>query len=222
MSTQDSRPGTGSSKRGRFITIEGVEGVGKSTNLTYTADYLRGRGLKVVETREPGGTPVAEAIRNVLLEPDAVGMSDLCELLLVFAARASHLDRLIRPALERGEWVVCDRFTDATFAYQGGGRGLRIDTIAQLERLVQGDMRPDLTILLDASLEVAQDRRRLRGSTDRFEAEAAAFFMRVQDAYRSLARAEPERIRQVDAGQPLAAVQTKIAEELARFIELVS
>lgn len=222
MNMQISRSGTGNGKRGRFITIEGVEGVGKSTNLTYTADYLRGRGLKVVATREPGGTPVAEAIRNLLLEPDAVGMSDLCELLLVFAARASHLDKLIRPALERGEWVVCDRFTDATFAYQGGGRGLRPDTIAELERLVQGEMRPDLTILLDASLEVAQDRRRLRGITDRFEAEAAAFFLRVQDAYRALARAEPERIRRVDAGQPLAAVQAKIAEELERFVELMS
>ncbi len=146
-------------------------------------------------------------------------MSDLCELLLVFAARASHISKLIKPALERGDWVVCDRFTDATFAYQGGGRGLSQSTIAQLERLVQGELRPDLTILLDASLEIAQDRRRARGITDRFEAEAAAFFLRVQDAYRALARAEPERIKRIDAGRPLATVQADIGVAIERFME---
>ena len=208
----------GEAQRGRLITIEGIEGVGKSTQVAFIADYLHQRGKTVLTTREPGGTPVAERIREVLLNPENGAVSDTCELLLMFAARAAHLDELIVPALARGDWIVCDRFTDASYAYQGGGRGLPDQAIAGLERLVQDSLKPDLTILLDASLEVTAKRRHDRGLTDRFEAEETAFFRRVQQKYRDIAVAEPGRVRLVDASKDIETVQGQLAGILNEFI----
>lgn len=203
---------------GRFITIEGIEGVGKSTNVEYVADYFRSRGDTVTVTREPGGTVLAERIRGLILDTPRAGLSDTGELLLMFAARAEHLHALIQPALERGETVVCDRFTDATFAYQGGGRGMDTRRIDALRVLVQGDLQPDLTILLDADLEVSQARVASRGDAkDRFEQEQGAFFARVRAAYLALAAAEPARIKRVDAGRSLAAVRDQVNDILEEF-----
>ena len=206
-------------RRGCFITVEGTEGVGKSTNLAYVADRLRARGLRVVATREPGGTPLAERIRELLLGEVPGGVPAEAELLLMFAARASHLRDLIRPALERGDWVVCDRFTDATYAYQGAGRCLDDGLIATLETAVQRELRPDLTLLLDADPQVTTARRDSRGQRDRFEREQDAFFARVRNRYLERAAAEPERIRRIDAGQALPAVQAQLAEVLDKFLE---
>ncbi|WP_458526380.1 dTMP kinase [Onishia taeanensis] len=208
--------------RGRFITLEGGEGVGKTTNVELVCRTLRARGIEVVHTREPGGTSRAEAIRGLLLDPDIDEPLDAdAELLLVFAARAQHLARCIRPALERGAWVVCDRFTDATFAYQGGGRGLDGSRIATLERLVQGELTPDLTLLLDMPADAAQRRLASRidgegGQRDRFERERLDFFTRVREAYLARAEAAPERVAIIDAGQSLASVQASILAELER------
>lgn len=199
---------------GRFITLEGIEGVGKSTNLEFVADWLRERGHQVVVTREPGGTPLAERLRELLLAGDG-RVPALAELLLMFAARHSHLQELIEPALARGDWVLCDRFTDASFAYQGGGRGLDASLIATLETAVQGSRRPDLTLLLDAPPAATLTRRAGRGGDDRFERENAAFFARVRDAYLARAAAEPARIATVDASQALPQVQADIAGVLA-------
>ena len=206
--------------RGRFITLEGGEGVGKSTNLARVVAWLEARGLEVVQTREPGGTPRAEAIRRLLLDPDVEEPLDVdAELLLVFAARAQHLARVIRPALERGAWVVCDRFTDATFAYQGGGRGIDPARIAELERFVQRGLAPDLTLLLDMPIEAARERVALRGETpDRFERERGEFFSAVRQAYLARAAAAPERIAVVDASRPLAAVGEQIDALLAQRV----
>lgn len=204
---------------GRFITVEGIEGTGKSTNIDFIHSELRAAGRDVVLTREPGGTPLGEAIRGLLLDPDYAGMDPRCELQLVFAARAEHLARVIRPALARGQWVLCDRFTDATYAYQGGGRGLESAVIAALETLVQGDFRPDLTLLLDVPVEVGLARAGRRGAPDRFEQEQAAFFERVRACYLDMARQQPARYRVIDAGQPLAAVQRGIAGVLAGFLQ---
>lgn len=206
-------------KKGKFITIEGVEGVGKSTNVGFVATYLREHGQTVLATREPGGTPVAEQIREVLLHSPDGSVSDVCELLLMFAARASHLEELIIPALDRGEWVVCDRFTDASYAYQGGGRGLPDEDIAALEALVQGQLRPDLTLLLNTSREVTTERRAARGVTDRFEAEQNAFFDRVQAKYCERAAEEPTRMKLIDASGNLADVQQRLAAEVDLFID---
>ncbi len=203
---------------GKFITIEGTEGVGKSTNLTYVHDWLKKRGVEVVVTREPGGTPLAEEIRTLLLAKREEPVDETAELLLVFAARAQHLQQTIKPALARGAWVLCDRFTDATYAYQGGGRGLDVATIAQLEQLVQGDLRPDLTLVLDIEVELGLQRARQRAELDRFESEAVAFFERVREVYRSLAQAAPERYAVVDAGQPLSAVQRDIDRLLGALL----
>ena len=210
-----------SRSKGRFITVEGVEGVGKSTNVAFVADWLRGRGYRVVITREPGGTPVAEGIRDLLLAEDLAGMSDTCELLLMFAARASHIAEVIRPALATGQWVVCDRFTDATYAYQGAGRGVDRQAIAALEQLVQRELRPDLTILLEAPQSVTGERRRNRGVEDRFEGEDPAFHERVQGAYTEIAVAEPERVKRVDASRSLAAVQAEIGDTLQHFLDKI-
>ncbi len=201
---------------GRFITVEGIEGVGKSTNLSFVANELRRAGHAVVESREPGGTALGERIRDLLLSPDT-RIAPLTELLLMFAARAAHLDEVIRPALLSGKWVVCDRFTDASHAYQGGGRGLPAATIDTLASLVQGDLRPDLTLLLDAPLKVAEERQAGRGHRDRFEQESLAFFGRVQKAYLDLAAREPGRVRLIDAGRPLAVVQDDIRRVLAEL-----
>lgn len=200
--------------QGKFITVEGIEGVGKSTNIDFIASYLRGQGKTVITTREPGGTAVAEQIRGVLLNTEKGTVSDVCELLLMFAARASHLRDLIVPALEKGDWIVCDRFTDASYAYQGGGRGLSDEHIGQLQSLVQGALMPDLTLFLDASLEVTEQRRRDRGLSDRFELEETDFFKRVQSKYRELARKDTQRIKLIDAEKSLDNVQQQIARVL--------
>ena len=211
--------------RGRFITLEGGEGVGKSTNLVMVAEYLESRGLEVVRTREPGGTPRAEAIRELLLDPTSQEpLDDDAELLLVFAARAQHLARVVRPALERGAWVVCDRFTDATFAYQGGGRGLDKARIGELETFVQQGLTPDLTLLLD--MPMAASRRRLEGrldrdggQRDRFERERGDFFEAVRDAYLERAAAAPERVQVINADQSLDAVRRDLRTVLERCLE---
>ena len=203
---------------GKFITIEGTEGVGKSTNLAYVHEWLTNRGVDVMVTREPGGTPLAEEIRTLLLAKRDEAVDETAELLLVFAARAQHLQQVIKPALARGAWVLCDRFTDATYAYQGGGRGLDVATIAQLEQLVQGDLRPDLTLVLDIDVELGLQRARQRAELDRFESEAVAFFERVRAAYRALAETSPARYAVVNAGQPLVAVQQDIDRVLQALL----
>lgn len=204
---------------GRFITVEGGEGVGKSTNLAFVQRYLQQQGVCLNTTREPGGTPLAESVRELLLAPRDEAVDPDCELLLVFAARAQHLNTHILPALQRGEWVLCDRFTDATFAYQGGGRGLSVERIADLERLVQGALRPDLTLLLDVPVAIGMERARQRGELDRFEQEQLGFFERVRTAYLARAAAEPERFCVIDASLPLAQVQMQIAQILQRYCQ---
>jgi dTMP kinase len=197
---------------GKFITVEGIEGVGKSTNMAFIHRQLQAAGWDVLVTREPGGTPLAEAIRTLLLDPAFTGMDMLCELQLMFAARAEHLAKVIRPALAAGRWVLCDRFTDATYAYQGGGRGVDAAVIARLEDLVQGGFRPDLTLLLDVPVELGLSRARQRGELDRFEQEEIEFFERVRQAYLDMARRHPGRYRIIDASQSLEAVQQLIRE----------
>ncbi len=208
--------------RGRFITVEGGEGVGKSTNIMLLQTLLAERGIPSRLTREPGGTVLGESLRGLLLQPDGVPPSDLSELLLMFAARAQHLAEVIEPSLARGDWVICDRFTDATFAYQGGGRAMDVSVIAQLESLVQGDLRPDATVLLDAPAEVGMARARGRGELDRFEREDVAFFERVRAAYLARAEAEPERFHVVDAARPLADVQQQVAQIAEHLLERAS
>ncbi|HMM76886.1 MAG TPA: dTMP kinase [Gammaproteobacteria bacterium] len=201
--------------KGRFITLEGIEGVGKTTQLAEVAAALRARGLEVVETREPGGTALGEGIRALLLDKALPAMAPLTELLLVFAARAEHVEKVIRPALAAGRWVVCDRFTDATYAYQGGGRGLPQASIATLEALVQRGLEPDLSLLFDAPVEIALGRAKSRGGDDRFEAERAEFFARVREAYRERARAAPARFRIIDATRDAAAIGAELRALLA-------
>jgi dTMP kinase len=197
-------------ERGKFITVEGVEGVGKSTNIDFLSGLIEARGFEVLKTREPGGTPMAERIREMLLEHAAEDLPDTAELLLFFAARSLHISNKIRPALRAGTWVVCDRFTDASRAYQGAGRGLDMVKINTLADWVQEDLRPDLTLLLDAPAEVGMQRAEQRGAADRLESEQGDFYRRVREGYLALAAAEPERFRIVDAGQPLQAVQAEI------------
>jgi dTMP kinase len=207
--------------KGRFITVEGGEGVGKTTQLAGIHEFLADRGLECVMTREPGGTPRAERIRELLLTPTQEPMPPICELLLMFAARATHLENVIKPALERGAWVVSDRFTDATYAYQGAARGMSMADIAVLEQLVQQTLRPDLTLLLDAPVEQALQRARRRNEgqqTDRFELERATFFERVRRAYLARAEREPQRIRIIDASQPLAEVSATVRATLQTFL----
>jgi len=207
---------------GFFITLEGIEGLGKSTNLEFIAAICQQAGHEVVVTREPGGTPAAEAIREFILQRSHEELSDLAELMLMFAARAEHLNGLIRPALARGATVICDRFSDASFAYQGGGRGLPMTSIAALRDLVQDDLRPDLTILLDAPLEVSAARMAARDYQDRFEQEKLEFFGRVKQAYLDIARQEPGRVKIVDADQPLEQVQKTINQLLQQHIFNIS
>ena len=196
---------------GRFITLEGVDGAGKSTHLGFVADRLRARGHEVVVTREPGGTPLGETLRELLLHRD---MDPGTELLLMFAARQQHLAELIQPALARGAWVVSDRFTDASYAYQCGGRGLDLSRVAALESWVQQGFAPDLTLLFDVPAEVAETRRAAARTADRFEREADSFFNRVRRAYLARADAEPGRIRVLDARQSIAELQAAIARLL--------
>lgn len=196
--------------RGRFITLEGGEGAGKTSNLNVITQRLRERGIDYVVTREPGGTPLAEDIRALLLRHHDERMCEMTELLLIFAARAQHIDQVIRPALEAGKWVVSDRFTDATYAYQGGGRGLNELTIASLESLVQGGLRPDLTLILDLPPDIGLERARKRASLDRFEQEKLEFFDRVRTSYRQRAAAEPVRCVLIDASRTLDQVQSDV------------
>lgn len=203
---------------GLFITLEGPEGAGKSTNRDYLADRLRARGLPVLLTREPGGTPLAEHIRELLLAPCAEPMSADTELLLMFAARAQHLERVIRPALRQGMVVLCDRFTDATYAYQGGGRGLASERIAILEDFVQGALRPDLILVFDLPVEIGLRRAAERGRLDRFEQEDRKFFEAVRSTYLQRAATSP-RYRVIDASQPLADVQQALDRLLPDLLE---
>jgi dTMP kinase len=206
------------SKRGFFLVLEGGEGTGKSTNLAFIHDYLHCKGVPFSTSREPGGTVIAEKVRTLLLEKNSEPMAPLTELLLVFAARAQHLEQKILPVLQRGEWMVCDRFTDATYAYQGGGRGLDRQAIATLENLVQGNLRPDLVIVLDAPLEISKQRAESRGEKDRIESESDAFHQRVRDAYLQRAAADPSRYAVVDASRPLALVQADLASVLDALV----
>jgi dTMP kinase len=201
------------SKRGAFITLEGGEGVGKSTNLAFVAEYLRSHGADVVTTREPGGTPLGETIRGWVLDGNHGTLSAEVEALLMFAARARHLESVIRPALAAGRWVVCDRFTDATFAYQGSGRGAERQLLHALEAGVQRGLQPDLTLLLDAPLDVGRRRIAAR-KLDHFEREEQPFFERVRRGYLDRAKLHPERIRVVDAAGALDGVQRAIAAEI--------
>ncbi|MDH5784923.1 MAG: dTMP kinase [Chromatiales bacterium] len=205
--------------RGRFITLEGSEGSGKSTNLEYIYQRLKTEGLEVVLTREPGGTPLAEAIRELLLDKRNHTMVSDTELLLMFAARAQHLHELIIPSLNQGKWVLCDRFTDATYAYQGAGRGICHDRIAQLERWVQGELRPDLTFFLDLPVAQGLARAGERAELDRFEREEIDFFERVRQGYLACADAEPARYRVVDASPALPDVQAQLDRIIDDYLQ---
>jgi len=204
--------------RGKFITLEGGEGVGKNNNLTFIKDYLQHHNIPVVVTREPGGTVLAEKIRHLLLDKDSEIISEQAELLMIFAARAQHIKHVIEPALTQGAWVLCDRFTDATYAYQGGGRNMRISTIEWLESLVQGNLRPDLTLLLDAPVEIGIERARKRAAFDRFESEKASFFEHVRRAYLLQAELYPERIKVIKANQSLSDVQRSIVDVIRTLL----
>ncbi len=205
--------------RGRFITFEGTEGVGKSTQMKNAAQTLESLGIDYLVTREPGGTPMAETIREVLLAPRAESVHEMTELLLMFAARAQHLHTRILPALDAGQWVLCDRFTDATFAYQGGGRGVSKERIAVLESLVQGDVRPDHVILLDAPVETGMSRAKHRGELDRFEQEDIEFFQRIRDSYLERATASPAQYHIVNAALPLEQVSASVAALLTALVK---
>jgi len=205
---------------GKFITFEGGEGVGKSTNIQWCAEWLAEQGIEAVVTREPGGTPIAELIRNKLLKAHhSEPMTPMAELLLMFAARNQHIEQVIKPALERGAWVLCDRFTDSTVAYQGFGRGLDLAVIDQLKALAQGSLEPDCTFLLDAPIEVGMSRARGRSEqtgeeTDRFETEAMAFFERVRDGFQTLA-ATHSRFVVIDVNEALETVQTELSVRMS-------
>ena len=203
--------------KGKFITLEGGEASGKSTNIQFISKWLTERKISHVLTHEPGGTPFAESIRQLLLikQPEPVAVDT--ELLLMFASRAQHIAQVVKPALESGKWVICSRFTDSSYAYQGGGRGVSMEKIAQLERLVQGDLQPDLTILLDVPVEIALERARQRGELDRIEAEDLAFFERVRATYLERAKAFPERFRIIQT-QTFDQVHQQLADLLCEQI----
>ena len=202
--------------QGRFITIEGVEGVGKSTNIALVKSLLEERGYEVLLTREPGGTPTGERIREILLDKNEQAMTAMTELLLVFAARSQHVSQVIRPALAAGQWVISDRFTDSSYAYQGGGRELGIEIVAALEAQVLADFRPDLTIVLDVDIATGLERATREAEADRFESEQASFFQRVRETFLTLA--EADRYRVIDAGQPIEQVQVDLTEVIVEFI----
>jgi dTMP kinase len=208
---------------GRFITLEGIEGAGKSTLARHVGEWLSARGIRVCLTREPGGTVLAERVRNIVLECGEETLTPVTETLLMFAARAIHIETLIRPALARGEWVVCDRFTDATRAYQAGGRGVSRALIEELAQAVHPTLAPDCTLLLDVPVALGLARSKNRSGpvpTDRFEAESAVFFERVRAAYLELAMREPKRFRIIDASLPLEGVGKQIAATLAPLLDL--
>jgi dTMP kinase len=205
--------------RGKFITLEGGEGAGKSSNIPFIETYLRERGIELLMTREPGGTALSERIRTILLDKQEQQMTSDTELLLMFAARAQHLEQVILPALETGQWVICDRFTDATYAYQGGGRGIPPQRIAALEQWVQGDFRPDQTLIFDLPVATGLARAGQRSSPDRFELEDVAFFERVRAAYLQRAKAAPQRYSIIDAAPDWHIVQGQIAAILDSLLE---
>lgn len=208
-------------KTGKFITLEGGEGVGKSTNMQFIQQYLQTHGIEISLTREPGGTPLAERIRALLLDHGEESVTPQAELLLVFAARAQHLQNFILPRLDEGQWVLCDRFTDATYAYQGAGRQMNVDCIAWLENAVQADLRPDLTLLLDAPVATGMQRAQKRSEPDRFESERYDFFDRVRNSYLQQAQANPQRYRVIDASLPLHEVQAQISRILDALIQSI-
>ena len=209
-------------ERGKFITVEGIEGVGKSTNIAVIIDCIEAAGHKVVSTREPGGTPLAEDVRDLLVNRSEEPIPEIAELLLMFAARSLNVNNVIVPALDAGHWVLCDRFTDSSRAYQGGGRGVPMETIDRLADWVHGDVWPDLTILLDAPVEIGMQRASKRGAPDRFEQERHDFFQRVRECYLSLAVREPERFVVIDTCQPLPDVEAEVRALMQRLLAYVS
>lgn len=214
MTKQNNQPG-------QFITFEGGEGVGKSTNIEYCRQLLEQQGIEVIVTREPGGTEIAEIIREELLKKThKERMSDITELLLVFAARAQHIEALVKPALERGCWVLCDRFTDSTIAYQGFGRGLKVELIEQLKLIAQQGIEPNKTFLLDAPVDVGMGRARSRGPADRFEVEQLDFFNRVRQGFLSIAKTSPERVQMINAAQALPEVQNDLNTAVHQLLKI--
>ena len=201
--------------RGRFITFEGIDGAGKSSQIDVVEAFLKGRGIEVVRTREPGGTPLAEKIRSLLLH-DVMGAD--CETLLFFAARAEHIRQVIRPTLARGAWVLSDRFTDATYAYQVGGKGYPAERVELLEKLVQGELTPDKTVLFDLDPKIAAERLAKARAADRFESEGLPFFTGVRNAYLTRAHANPERFVILNSAEPLETVREKILKEAAAWL----
>lgn len=208
--------------RGKFITVEGIEGVGKSTNIEFLSSLIEEHGISVLVTREPGGTPMAERIRQLLLEHGDEPMPAIAESLLFFASRALLIDNTIKPALDAGTWVVCDRFTDASRAYQGFGRELGLEKINLMADWVQGELQPDLTLLLDAPVEIGMTRTAKRGGPNRMDSEAAEFYKRVREGYLSLAVAEPERFAVIDASREIGEVQAGIAREIGQLLSNIS
>ena len=206
------------SSRGKFITLEGQDGAGKSTNLTVLQQALIDAGKDLIVTREPGGTPFGEKIRQLILSSQDDQFGDMAELLMIFAARAQHITSVIEPALAAGKWVLCDRFTDATYAYQGGGRGIDTAKIAELEQLVQGDLRPDLTVLLDLSVDVSENRAGQRSAPDRFERQKNQFKSKVRASYLSLAADNPARYKVVDAGDGLDVVKARVRQVIDHYL----
>ena len=206
--------------RGRFISFEGIEGVGKSTNIATLARHVEQAGHEVVCTREPGGTPNAERIRDIVSSHSEEPMPEIAELMLIFAARSLHVENVIRPAVEKGTWVICDRFTDSSRAYQGGGRGIDMAVIDELAELVHGDLWPDLTILLDAPVDIGMARASRRSDPDRFESERAEFFERVRARYLQIAAAEPHRVTLVDASRELDVVRKDIDRIALRLLDI--
>ncbi len=203
----------------KFITIEGTEGVGKSTNIAVIENFLTTKNIPFILTREPGGTPMAEEIRRVLLTPREELVDENAELLLMFAARAQHLSQKIKPTLAQGIWVICDRFTDATYAYQGGGRGVSLEKIEQLENFVQADLRPDATIILDAPVEIGLKRAASRGKLDRFETEKLHFFEKVRKVYLQRAKNSPSQYHIIDAWQSMEVVKAEVENVMAKLTQ---
>jgi dTMP kinase len=203
---------------GKFITIEGIEGAGKTTCIQVVTEVTERQGISAIHTREPGGTDLGEDLRNLLLGHKHTGMSDDAELLMMFAARAQHIAQKIQPALDDGKWVLCDRFTDATYAYQGYGRGIPLQKISDLENWIQGALRPDLTLLMDLPVEVGMERAGKRSAPDRFESEAWDFFERIRKGYLSIAAEQPSRVKVIDASQDLANVQAQIRAAMEAFV----
>ena len=203
---------------GKFITVEGIEGAGKTTCMQVVTEVIEHQGINAIHTREPGGTDLGEDLRSLLLGHNHTGMSDDAELLMMFAARAEHIAQKIQPALDDGKWVLCDRFTDATYAYQGYGRRIPLEKIAGLENWVQGELRPDLTLLMDLPVEVGMERAGKRSAPDRFESEAWDFFERIRQGYLSIAAEQPSRVKVIDASQDLPDVQAQVRVAIEDFV----